>query len=183
MKTDNPWKKLYSKTIYTNSWLTLREDKVIRPDGKEGIYSVVDTRIATGVLALTPQRDIYLVGQFRYPTNVYSWEIVEGGSDPGEDALETAKRELQEEAGLIAAKWTPLGSVIHLSNCISSEIGYFFIAEELTQTQARPDATELLQIKKVPFEECLAMADSGEINDAMSLIGIYRLDRRIRKGL
>lgn len=177
---ENPWKTLGSREIYRNPWLSLREDRVIRPDGVEGIYGVIDTRIATGVCALTPDRELYLVGQYRYPTQCYSWEIVEGGSDPGEHYLDAMKRELREEAGLVAARWTPLGHEIHLSNCISSEIGYIYLAEELTEVEAEPEGTEVLEIRKLPFEECVAMIDRGEIVDAVSVLGILLLERHLR---
>ena len=179
MSTENPWKRIESRTVYTNPWLTLREDRVIRPDGKSGIYTVVETRIATGVVALTPDEEIYLIGQYRYPTEEYSWEIVEGGSDPGEDPLDTAKRELREEAGLVAAQWAALGGEIHLSNCISSEVGRLYIARDLTEVAPEPDDTEVLQTKKMPFTEALKMVDSGEIKDAMSILGILRVARML----
>ena len=181
MSERNPWKKLGSRVVYENPWLTLREDKVIRPDGEEGIYSVVDTRIATAVAALTPEREVYLVGQYRYPTDMYSWELIEGGTDPGEEPLAAIQRELKEEAGLVAKAWRQLGEEVHLSNCISSETGYFFVAEDLTQTEAEPEATEVLQISRVPFEECLRMVDEGVIKDAMSIMGLMRLDREWRR--
>jgi 8-oxo-dGTP pyrophosphatase MutT (NUDIX family) len=180
MKTDNPWTTCGSRVVYKNAWITVREDDVIRPDGEKGIYGVVDTRIATGVIAVTPEREVYLVGQFRYPTNVYSWEIIEGGTDPGEDAMLGAQRELKEEAGLIAKNWRQLGGEIHVSNCFSSEIGFIYLAEDLTQTSADPEGTEVLQIKKVPFTECLHMVDSGEIKDAISIVGILRAERFFR---
>ena len=177
MPTRNPWKRLSSREVYRNPWLTLREDQVIRPDGSEGIYSVVETRIATGVCALTPNRELYLVGQYRYPTDVYSWELVEGGTDDGETPLEAIQRELREEAGLVARTWTPLGGEIHMSNCISSEVGYLFVAEDLEEVEPDPECTEVLQVKRVSFDEALAMVDSGEIVDAFSIMGILRLER------
>jgi len=119
----NPWTTLATRVVYTNPWITVREDKVLRPNGSPGIYGVVETRLATGVLALTPEEDCYLVGQYRYTMHEYSWELIEGGSDPGEDALAAAQRELREEAGLTARDWQPLGGEIHLSNCHSSERG------------------------------------------------------------
>jgi len=182
MSEKNPWKTLDSRTIYTNPWMSVREDKVVRPDGDEGIYGVVQTRIATGVVALTPSHHVYLVGQYRYPTEMYSWEIVQGGADPGEDPLEACKRELQEEAGLIADHWEQLGGEIHLSNCISSEIGFCYLAHGLTKTQASPDGTEVLQVKNVPLDEAVAMARSGAIVDAMSIIGIFLAERKLRGG-
>ncbi|MCH7959217.1 MAG: NUDIX hydrolase [Candidatus Hydrogenedentes bacterium] len=177
MSTQNPWKRIEIRTVYTNPWLSLREDRVIRPDGEPGIYTVVETRVATGVVALTPDEEIYLIGQYRYPTDEYSWEIVEGGSDPGEDPLETAKRELREEAGLVAKQWAPLGGKIRLSNCISSEVGRLYLARDLCEVAPEPDGTEVLQIKKIPFAEALEMVDAGEIKDAMSILGILRAAR------
>ena len=179
MKKDhkNPWKTLGSRKVYQNPWLSLREDKVIRPDGKEGIYGVVDTRIATGVVALSSEREIYLVGQYRYPTEMYSWEIIEGGTDGNEEALIAAKRELQEEAGLIAGKWMQLGGEIHLSNCITSERCFIYLAEDFQEVEACPEGTEVLSVKKIPFAEALAMVDSGEIVDSVSIMAIYRAQR------
>ncbi|MCC6145633.1 MAG: NUDIX hydrolase [Candidatus Hydrogenedentes bacterium] len=181
MSTHNPWQTLSTRVVYKNPWITVREDQVIRPDGQPGIYGVVETRIATGVLALTEADEIYLVGQYRYTMEEYSWEIIEGGSDPGEDALEAAKRELREEAGLVASEWAPLGGEIHLTNCHSSERGYLYVARGLTHVGQEPEGTELLQLKKVPFTEALAMVDRGEIKDAITIMGILRY-ARLRQG-
>lgn len=171
----NPWTTLSSKEIYKNPWITVREDAVIRPDGNKGIYGVVSTRIATGIVALTPDKQIYLVGQYRYPTQRYSWEIIEGGSDHGETALAAAQRELQEEAGLIAGAWEPIGNVVHLSNCFSSEEAFFFLATDLTETGDEPDGTEVLEVVKVPLTQAMNMVLSGEITDAMSIIALLKI--------
>ncbi len=181
-KTQNPWKTCGSRIVYENPWIRVREDAVICPDGSEGIYGVVEARLATGVIALSPAEEIYLVGQFRYPTNAYSWEIIEGGADHGEDALSAAKRELQEEAGLRAKKWRQLGGEVHLSNCFSAEVGIIFIAEELEETASSPDTTEVLQIKKIPFKESVEMVERGEIQDGLSIIGILRAERLLTVG-
>ena len=180
MSTENPWKTLSSRTAYQNDWIRVREDQVIRPDGKEGIYGVVEARIATGALALTPAREVYLIGQFRYALEEYSWEIIEGGTEPGETPLEAAKRELREEAGLEAARWEALGGEITLSNCHSSERGYLYLAEELREVEAAPEGTEVLRRKKLPLGEVLDMAAAGEIKDAMTLIALARLERMLR---
>lgn len=182
MSRKSPWKTLSSKVVYKNPWITVREDSVIRPDGQPGIYGVVETRIATGVVAITPENEVYLVGQFRYTTNEYSWEIIEGGTDADESPLEAAKRELEEEAGLLAEKWHPLGGEVHLTNCHSSEIGLLYLAQHLAHTAKKPDGTELLETKKVPLADCLQMIASGEIKDAMSIIGITRAAEALVKG-
>lgn len=175
----NPWKTLSTKQIYKNPWITVREDQVLKPNGEPGIYGVVDTRIATGVVALTESHEIYLVGQYRYPTKMYSWEIPEGGSDGHETALETIKRELREEAGLLARDWTQLGGEVHLSNCFTSERAFLFLAQGLTETETEHDDTEVLTIKKIPFQKALSMVDTGEIVDVMTIVGILRVQRML----
>ena len=168
---------LDSEIVYQNPWITVREDQVIGPDGENSIYGVVETRLAVGVLALNVQDELYLVGQYRYPTDQYSWEIVEGGADAGEDAQATAMRELKEEAGLTARTWRRLGGDIHLSNCISAEAAQLFVATDLTEGENCPEASEVLQVKKVPFTEALAMVMRGELKDAMTITGILLLAR------
>ncbi|MCC6955021.1 MAG: NUDIX hydrolase [Deltaproteobacteria bacterium] len=177
--THNPWKTLGTKIVYKNPWISVREDSVICPDGSEGIYGVVDPKIATGVVALTPNREVYLVGQFRYPLQSYSWEIIEGGADGNESPLAAAQRELAEEAGLVASEWSPIGGEMHLSNCFTSERAFAFLAQNLSETKRSPDATEVLTVKCVPFAETLAMIDRGEITDALSIIALLQVARSL----
>ena len=88
---DNPWKRVSSETKYENPWFHVREDRVVRPDGKPGRYSVVSAaRLATGIVPLWPDGSVTLVGQYRYPLDEYSWEIPEGGgalTDPQDAVL------------------------------------------------------------------------------------------------
>ncbi len=177
MPESNPWKTLSTKHIYTNEWITVREDQVIRPNGTEGIYGVVETRSACAVVALTPEQEIYLVGQFRYTTDTYSWEVIAGGGEKDEAPIVTAKRELEEEAGIVATRWDTLSENIQMSNCYTSEIGHIFLARDLTISAANPDDTEDLALKKIPLSEALAQIDSGEITDAFSMIAIYQTQR------
>ena len=176
---NNPGKILTTREVYRNPWFSVREHDVTRPDGKPGIYAVVDTRIATGVVALTENNDVYLVGQYRFPVEAYSWEIIEGGSEPGEEPLAAAKRELKEEAGITAQHWEALGHPLHLSNCISSEESRLYLATGLTLGESSPDGTEILKIKTLPLRECLELVLSGEITDAMSVIAIMLVCRKL----
>jgi 8-oxo-dGTP pyrophosphatase MutT (NUDIX family) len=175
--TRGPWKTLSTQIKYANPWITVREDQVIQPDGSPGIYGVVEPRIAVGVVALTPDNEIYLVGQYRYPTERYSWELIEGGVEIGEEPLEAIKRELIEEAGLGAAKWTVLSKEIQLSNCYTSEIAHLYLAQELYPLSGTSDPTEILEVKKVQLEEAVKMVLRGEITDGLSMIGILTLNR------
>jgi ADP-ribose pyrophosphatase len=172
METLNPWKTKDSKVVYDNAWIRVREDNVIRPDGQPGIYGVVHYKnTATGVLPIDDEGCTYLVGQYRYTLNSYSWEIPEGGAPEGEDPLEGAKRELLEETGLVAKEWKLL-SKSYLSNSVSDEEAVLYLATNLSQGKASPEGTEKLQVKRVPFEEALSMVARGEITDAMSVIAI-----------
>jgi 8-oxo-dGTP pyrophosphatase MutT (NUDIX family) len=174
----NPWTTQSSRVVYDNPWITVREDAVVRPDGADGIYGVITTRVATGVVAVTDDDRVVLVGQWRYPLRRYSWEIVEGGTDDGETPEQAAARELQEEAGLVADHWEPLGGPVHLSNCFSAEEGRLFVARGLTEVGADPDGTEELARRWVSVDDALARVDDGTITDAMSVVALLRYARR-----
>lgn len=172
-ETQNPWRTLSSKEMYDNAWIRVREDSVVRPDGEPGIYGVVHFKnTAVGVLPIEDDH-IYLVGQYRYPLEQYSWEIPEGGCTTGEDPLAAAQRELEEETGLRAANWGKMGEA-HLSNSVSDEYAVWFVATSLTQGEHRPEGTEQLNIRRVPFSEALRMSLKGEITDALSMLAIMR---------
>ena len=176
----NPWRTLSSRETYDNSWIKVREDTVIRPDGEHGIYGVVHYKnVAVGILPIEGEFT-YLVGQYRYTLDQYSWEIPEGGCAEGEDPLCAAQRELEEETGLRAARWEKLGEA-HLSNSVSDERAVWFLAAELTQGEHRPEGTEELNVRRVPFNDVLRMALAGEITDALSLLAIMHY--KIVKGM
>jgi 8-oxo-dGTP pyrophosphatase MutT (NUDIX family) len=155
--------------------MVVYHDEVTRPDGGPGIYGVVHFRnVAAGVVVLDPADRVLLVGQHRYTLDEYSWEIPEGGVPPGEDPLEGARRELREETGIDAAEWAELARYT-LSNSITDERGFLYLATGLTEGDAEPDPTEALETRWLPFAEALAMTLDGRITDAMSIIGIQRV--------
>ncbi len=168
----SPWQTKGTRTVYENPWIKVREDEVVQPDGKPGIYGVVQFKnTAIGVLPIDEDDKICLVGQYRYAINKYSWEIPEGGCAEGEDYLEAAKRELIEETGIVAEHWTRLGSS-HLSNSVSDELAIFYLATGLTRGKPEPEGTEQLAYNHVSFEQALDMVMQGEITDALSILAI-----------
>ncbi|MEX0991928.1 MAG: NUDIX hydrolase [Actinomycetota bacterium] len=143
------WERVSREAVYANDWIEVFDDRVIRPDGQLGVYGVVHLRThAAGVVVFDPDRGVLLVGQERYTLGRYSWEIPEGGVPLDEDRLEGAKRELAEETGLQAERWTELLSC-DLSNSVSDETGSIYLAEDLAEGPSSPEATEILQTRWV----------------------------------
>ena len=173
----SPWKVLKSKSIYDNAWITLEEDEVINPSGNPGLYSkVLFKNRAVGILPIDHRFNTWLVGQFRHTLGEYSWEIPMGGVPFDEDLVEGAKRELREETGLQANKWTALLK-IHTSNCVTDEVGFCYLAQELTLGQPKFDETERLEIRKIPFSEAVEMVMQARITDAISMAAILKFAR------
>jgi len=178
----NPWKVLSEKKIYENNWIKLTEYDVINPSGGKGIYGKVHFKaIAVGVLPLDEQLNTWLVGQYRFTIDQYSWEIPEGGGAFGVDAVDSARRELQEETGLTASAWTEL-LTLHLSNSVSDEYAIIFLARCLTPGPASPEETEQLQVKKLPFEKAYEMVTAGVITDCMSVAAILKVKGMLANG-
>jgi len=171
----NPWQLKSSRPIYNNPWISVREDAVINPSGGDGIYGVVEFKnLAIGIIPIDSDNHTWLVGQYRYSTEQYSWEIPMGGSPLADDPLQGAIRELAEETGLIASEWQHLMK-LHTSNSVCDETGHVYIATGLQQGEAAPDETEQLTLRRVPLETAFDMALGGEITDCITLAGLLRL--------
>ena len=176
---ENPWKTHSSKEIYTNPWITLTEHDVTNPGGGESIYGKIHFKnVALGIIPFDEYQNTWLVGQYRYTLDEYSWEIPMGGGPIGIDKLVSAQRELQEETGLTANKWTEILK-IHTSNSVTDEVGLAYLAEELTEGPTSFEETEQLEIKKLPFSDAVKMCEEGKITDSLSVAAIYRLARML----
>lgn len=174
----NPWKTLSSERKYDNKWIEIVENQIINPGGGQGIYGKVHFKNqAIGVIPIDENNYTWLVGQYRYTLDEYSWEIPEGGAPFNEEPLEGAKRELREETGLMAESWEYLMR-FHTSNSVTDEVGHIFIARHLTQ--GNPDLEESeadLSIKKLPISEAVEMVMDQKITDSMSVAGLLKAAR------
>ena len=168
------WKKLSSKIVYKTPWIRVREDKIIRPDGSHGVYSLVQTKgPAVMIVPISDNNEVYLIKHSRYTVAGDSWEVPGGNSD-GEEILSAAKRELVEETGLAAKNWELIGQSQSM-NGITDEKTYTFIAKDLKQTKSNAMKEEgILEIKQVPFNKVLEMIKKSEITDGQSIVAIMK---------
>jgi 8-oxo-dGTP pyrophosphatase MutT (NUDIX family) len=171
---ESPWQTLSSDLKYDNPWITVTEHQVVNPSGGRGIYGTVHFKhLAIGVLPVDADGNTWLVGQYRYPLGIYSWEIPEGGGRLDMAPLESAKRELKEETGIEADNWLHVLD-LHLSNSVTDEAGHVYIATGLRFGDAAPEETEDLALRKLPLAEAYRMVTAGEITDIISVAAILR---------
>ncbi len=174
---ENPWQTLSSTAVYDNPWVTVKHEEVLKPNGEPGIYGLVHFKNrAIAIVPLDNDNYTWLVGQYRYPLKEYSWEIPMGGGPMSEEALDSAKRELKEETGIVADSWTDLGR-IHTSNSVTDEEGFMFLAENLSFEEAEPEDTEILDLKKVLLQEAIAMIMRSEITDSLTIAALLKVAR------
>lgn len=180
LRRTNPWTDRTAELRYDNPWITVTHRNVTTPTGSSGIYGLVHFKhLAVGVIPIDDDDHTWLVGQYRYPTDRWSWEIPEGGGRLDEDPAEAARRELEEECGIIAAHLEPLGST-QMSNSVTDEISHLFVATGLSSTAPRPDETEVLEVRRVPVDEAIALVHRGVITDGLSMVGLLLLAERRR---
>lgn len=184
MSEPRTWKTLASRRIYENRWIGVTESDVIAPTGAPALYGVVHFKNrAIGVLPIDEDGSTLLVGQARYTTGGYSWELPEGGGPLDQDPLDCAKRELSEEAGLRAERWAILLEDVHMSNSVTDESAYAYLAWDLSPDSTyKKDETEDLALRRVTFGEALRMAVAGEISDAFTLVMLFKADHLARTG-
>lgn len=169
-----PWGVASSKVVYDNPWITVTEYQAIAPTGRPALYGKIGFKNqAIGIVPLHDDGTVTLVGQNRFSLANYSWELPEGGAPHGEDPLAGAKRELAEEVGLQATDWRPILRM-ELSNSVTDEIAYGFLAMDLSPTETAPDETEDLAVVRVPFREALDAAIAGHMPDAITVALLLR---------
>ena len=175
--SETPWKTLSSKPVYSNRWLSLREDLVELPDGRTTIYGVVSCGQCVGVLPFLNADTVLLIRQYRYVARRVTWEMPTGGVHPGESIEEAAQRELAEEVGYRAGRLVHV-STYHTSKSVMDETAHLFLGEEMVQVALPPDETEFIEVRPFSFDEALRMVLSGEIVDGMTIIAVLDAARK-----
>lgn len=173
----NPYKILSSKLIYKNPWIEVKEDEVISPSGKRKTFGTVDNGEGVVVVAVNKNREVYLIKEFYYVLKEIGIQTPAGGINPGETPLEAAKKELLEEAGIIANKWVNLGKVNSLTMIIKSP-AHLFLALEL---EIGIKTEQEIDVIKVPFDEAYEMVLNGKISLAPSCLAIIKAKKYLEE--
>lgn len=170
------WRTASSRQIYSNRWLSLREDQVVLPDQRTTIYGVVTCGQCVGVLPFIDAKTILLIKQYRYVAKRVTWEMPTGGVHSGESIEEAAQRELGEEIGYRAGrlKWV---STYHTSKSVMDETAHLFIGEELGELKLKPDDTEFIEVRPFLFEKVVQMVLASEILDSMTVVATLHAAR------
>jgi len=169
--------RVSGELLYSGRFIELHRDEVRLPDGSMSQREYIRHPGAVAIVALTDAGEVVLERQYRYPLARDLVEIPAGKLEPGEDHLETGKRELLEETGYSARQWTYLGQ-IHNAIGYSDEALELWFATGLTKGEAKLDEGEFLEVFTLPFEEALAMAADGRISDVKTIIGLFWAGRR-----
>jgi len=178
----NPWQTLTEEKVFETPWIAVHKYDVINPSGNPGLYAITKFKnLAIGVLPLDKDYNTWLVGQYRFPLNEYSWEIPEGGGNPEIDPQVSAARELKEETGIIASTYT-LIQEMQLSNSATNEYCYLYLAQDLVFEESEPEDDEQLEIIKLPFEELYQRVCNGEIKDSLTVAAVLKVKLMLLEG-
>ncbi len=173
MRRHGPWTIVTSTKIYQDPWIRLDCDQVIRPDGLAGTYSVVDLKSGVTVIAVDSEDVVHLTSEFHYAVGRTTLEGASGGIEVGESPLESAGRELREELGIVAQKWTDLGSVDPFTSAVRSPV-QLFLAEDISFVQTELEGTELIERVAMPLTEAMRAVMDGRITHAPTCVALLK---------
>ena len=179
---DNPWTTLSTEQRFEDEFFRVDDHRVINPAGREAHYGVVHFKnVGLRILPVDAEGHTFLVGQYRYGADYFSWELPAGNQDPDEDSRDGAKRELREEVGQIATEWLDLAEIVP-SGSITDQRERSYVAWGLRKAEQDLDEQEAIRVKRLPFAEAVRMALSGEIRDAGSIVALLLIDAKLRRG-
>lgn len=164
--------------VFKGRVIEVNVERVQLPNGNVADLEIIHHPGGAAVVAIDDRQQICLLRQFRHAANGWLWELPAGKIDNREPPLQTAQRELEEEAGATAAHWESLGDLVS-SPGVFTEVIHLFLATGLRSVPAKPEEHEVLEIHWKPLTAALRMAQSGEIRDGKSLVGIFRAAARL----
>lgn len=178
---EHPITPIESRRAWDCPWYGVRQDRILLPDGSEGVYNVLEHPDAVWVVPVTNEGEIVLVHTYRYPLQKWGWELPSGAIAAGESPLEAARRELREEAGGTAADWHFLMRLSAM-NGIGTEYANLFLAKGVTLGETAHEAAEVMTVHRFPVTEVIRMARAGEINDVASVLALLLAESDLTHG-
>lgn len=173
MREYGPWKVVDTRHVYRDAWIDVQVDDVIRPDGQAGTHSIIWLKPGATVIALDDAQNVYLTEEFHYGVGRVTVEGVSGGNEPPEPIVDTARRELQEEIGIVAGRWTELGMVDPFTTNVHSPT-WLFLAEDLQFVGAAREGTETMRRVHFPLAEAVTMIWDGRITHAPTAVALLK---------
>lgn len=164
------WKRLARTTAFACPYYRVEHDRVLTNAGKELDYYLIDVLPSVMIVAVTETDEIVMINQYRYPMGSASLEIP-GGNAEGGDILEGARKELEEEVGMVASSWTKLGSYFPYNGLCSDEC-HIFLATGLTATKTGHEESEEIEIRKIPASEVRTMIGDGTLRDGQTMAAL-----------
>jgi 8-oxo-dGTP pyrophosphatase MutT (NUDIX family) len=166
--------------VYQNRWMTIHEDNVRLADGKPGTYGYLESKDGVNIVPINDTGEVCMVRSFRYPTQSWGWEFPAGGGE-GQEAEVAARRELEEETGLLADDLEMIGKTV-VCNGFMTEWQQNFIARGVrSEGHQNLEGEAITTVQFFTFEEIEAMIDSGEVNDNQTITALYLAQRWLRK--
>jgi 8-oxo-dGTP pyrophosphatase MutT (NUDIX family) len=166
------------KHVFSGRVIEVNIERVALPNGTTAELEIIRHPGGAAVVALDDRNRICLLRQFRHAMEGWLWELPAGKIDNREPPLDTARRELEEEAGVAAASWQTLGDYVS-SPGVFTEVVHLYLATQLTALPQRPEEHEVFEVHWLPLQDVLAMAHSGELRDGKSLVGVFRAAARV----
>ncbi len=179
--TKPPFSRLSREVLVDNPWHRYCRDRYVQNDGSEGAYYYVDMPGSCAVIPVFDDGSTVLVRVYRYLLGRDLFEFPIGGMRAGEDPLAVAQKELHEEAGLVAARWTPLGAFAPYKG-VSNELCHFFLARDLHEVEQELEPSERITVHRLPLAQARARLLEQEVGDGQSMAGLLLLERWLGLG-
>ncbi len=168
------------RVVYRGRIIELSLDTPTLPNGTRPELEIVHHPGGAAVVAIDDAGRVCLLRQYRHAAGGWVWELPAGKRDAGEEPQQTAARELEEEAGLTARRWQPLGGILS-SPGVFTEVVYLFLAQELAQVPARAERHEVFEVHWVALADAVGRVMDGAINDAKTVVGLLKVARQRRE--
>ena len=174
-----PIKTKSSKIVWSCPWYRVRQDKIITPDGKAGVYNVVEHPGAVWIIPVTPGGEIVMIYAYRHTVDDWCYEIPAGGVKPRQSLADAARAEMLEEIGGTANILEYVGH-FYTMNGIGDEVAHIFLAVDVVMGDTNHESTEIIEIRPKPIEEVLRMAQANEISDGPSALALLICAEKLR---